>query len=128
MVFSNKEFRIDQKAIADQRNQEFSLDLPMATYCSGNETIRMKVIINKNVCRVNDLIEADVIINMLQSQLEIERIQLSINQDLWVKIPDGYYSKSKLFKIGKKNIPWNQFGKSGDDEYRAKLTFPLNFD
>jgi len=44
-----------------------------------------------------------------------------------MKIPNANYSKSKIFKYNKKNLPWNTFIKTGDDEYRAKVDLKFEF-
>lgn len=103
------------------------MSLDMATYCSNKEQIKINVTMDKQISRTQDKIVAYVKIDTLQSKLDIERIQLCIVQDLWIQIPNGFYSKNFQRKYHKKNIPWNQFQKTGESEYSTTLHLDFAF-
>lgn len=87
----------------------------------------MSVTLGNSISETRDKITAQVVVNLLASLLDVDRIQLCIMQFLWVSVPNGSYSKFYQKNYHKKNIPWNHFQKTGENQYSAVVQLDIDF-
>ena len=82
--------------------------------------------IDKNFCKVNEEILVTVFVDLNNCDIEVERIQLSILQKVYARVPNNGYSKHFEFKRGKQEYYWNMVERVDDNIYRLFAKYKMN--